>query len=209
MISRLVGELVEKGTNDIIVDVNGVGYEVFVTQGVSQDLGPVGAKVSLTVYTDVRENAILLYGFTNKTEKQTFLLLKKVKGIGSKLAMVILSYMKPEELMIAIGKGEATYLTKVPGIGKKSAERIILELREQVVEFVKESETLTKTIEVSALRKDGSGSSVVFDDAILALQKLGFSKEVAFRAVNQANTNNPKLGNDVGSLLKESLSFLG
>ena len=209
MIARLTGQLVEKNAGALVLDVNGVGYEVFVSPKVSSMLSPSANKTSLIIYTDVRENAIVLYGFNSAIERQTFLLLKKVKGIGSKLAMVILSSMEPERLMVAIGSSDTSSLTKVPGIGKKSAERIIVELREQVVEFAKNSDSLSGEIDISGSLKANQDSQGPSEDAILALQKLGFSKDIAEKAVSKAILQNPKSASDVGDLLRHSLANLG
>ncbi len=209
MIARLLGEIVEKDQGTLVLNVNGVGYEVMTSSSVSSRVGNIGSQIDLVIYTDVRETAIVLYGFNNKIEKQTFLLLKKVKGIGSKIAMVILSVMSPEKLMIAIGQSDTSSLTKVPGIGKKSAERIIVELREQVSEFVSVSETFADGLELKSGNRDVLRAESVKEDAILALQKLGFNREVAVKAVKSAISNNPKCASDTGELLKQSLAFLG
>lgn len=206
MIGRLKGEIIEKNLGCLILDVNGVGYEVSVSPRVSSD---IGSAANLVIYTDVKENAIVLYGFNSTIEKQTFLLLKKVKGIGSKLAMVVLSSMTPEELMVAIGQGNKTSLTRVPGIGKKSAERIILELREKVAEFLDGSDSLVEKIEIINTESNNSLVPTATEDAILALQKLGFSRDIAIRAVKSASMEDPKLVNNAGELLKSSLSYLG
>ncbi len=205
MIARLRGTICEKIQDTLVLDVNGVGYEVNVTPQASQALGPEGTEVTLTIYTDVRENAIVLYGFNSQLERQTFLLLKKVKGIGSKIALSVLSFQRPEELMIAIGNSNVTSLTKVPGIGKKSAERIIVELREQVSQFVSENCTpLTGNVEISRVEP---GIGLTSYDAVLAMEKLGFSEEKAKAAVAEVVKNHPHV-KDPGEMVGHALSYL-
>lgn len=205
MIARLRGTICEKIQNVLVLDVNGVGYEVNVTPRASSALGGEGTEVTLTIYTDVRENAIVLYGFDSQLERQTFLLLKKVKGIGSKIALSVLSSMRPEELMLAIGNSEVTSLTKVPGIGKKGAERIIVELREQVTQFVSEiSSPISHGIEISNVKSLGNSLTI---DAILAMEKLGFSEEKSKSAVDEVVKNHPSV-KDAGEMVRHALSYL-
>lgn len=204
MIARLRGTICEKIQDILVLDVNGVGYEVCVTPRVSASIGGEGTEVCLTIYTDVRETAIVLYGFNSQLERQAFLLLKKVKGIGSKIALSVLSSLTPEELMVAIGNSSITSLTKVPGIGKKSAERIIVELREQVSQFVSENTTpITSEIEISVHRGGG-----VMLDAVLAMEKLGFTEEKAKFAVSEVLKNHSNV-KDAGEMVRFALSYLG
>jgi Holliday junction DNA helicase RuvA len=207
MIAHLTGQVIEKNLGTIVLDVNGVGYEVSITPKLSSQFQNA-SKISLIIFTDVRENAIVLYGFNSSIERQTFLLLKKVKGIGSKSAMTILSSIEPEKLMITIGSGDTTALTKIQGIGKKSAERIIVELREQVVEIANESRILSDEIIISRTDSKNYISNIA-EDAVLALQKLGFTKDIADKAVKKAIYEKPDSLKDIGDLLKNSLAFLG
>lgn len=214
MIARLRGELLDKRQDTITLDVQGVGYEVYTAPRVSAMLPDLGQEVSLVIYTDVRETAIVLYGFSTFLERQTFLMLKKVKGIGSRLAMSILSFLEPERLLLAIGKADTSALIKVPGVGKKSAERIIVELREQVIEFVNDSSipqnndfkgndigSLSGSIEHYSL-------STPEDDASMALEKLGFSEDKARKAVKAALLDKPSMVRDAGELVKAALSYV-
>ena len=205
MIARLRGTICEKIQDVLVLDVNGVGYEVNVTPRTSSTLGGEGSEVTLTIYTDVRENAIVLYGFNSQLERQTFLLLKKVKGIGSKIALSVLSSQRPEELMLAIGNSDVTSLTKVPGIGKRSAERIIVELREQVTQFVSEmASPIAQGLEISKVMSSGG---ILTSDAVLAMEKLGFSEDKAKSAVNEVIKNHP-LVKDAGEMVRHALSYL-
>lgn len=132
MIASLRGELLFKTSGRVIVDVAGVGYQVMCSQAGQGLLGEVGAQVFLHVHTDVREDAITLYGFAGVEEKEMFLLLTTVSGVGPKLAMNILSGTVPRELAMAIMSEDLPRLTRLPGVGKKTAERLCLELKDKV-----------------------------------------------------------------------------
>jgi Holliday junction DNA helicase RuvA len=132
MIARLAGILEEKTPDQLIVDVNGVGYQVFVSLQTFYRLPSLHQRVSLYVYTHLREDALQLYGFLEEKEKATFLLLKGVSGIGPRLALNILSGIPVDELEGALRASDVTRLVAVPGVGKKTAERLVVELREKV-----------------------------------------------------------------------------
>lgn len=129
MIGRLTGNLIEKLPPQITVDVNGVGYDVDVTMTTFYQLPPLGQKVTLFTHLVVREDAHLLFGFGSRDERETFRQLIKVTGIGAKIALAILSGMTADELAVAIASEDIKRLSSVPGIGKKTAERLVLELR--------------------------------------------------------------------------------
>ena len=135
MISHLRGTLFEKSTQSIIVDVGGVGYEVFVPLSTYYTLPEHHGPVNLHIHTHVRDDALVLFGFHTKLEKSLFLMLVSVSGIGPKLSANILSGMGPEDLLRAIATGDADRLRAIPGIGKKTAERIALELKERAARF--------------------------------------------------------------------------
>ncbi|MEY2654631.1 MAG: hypothetical protein RLZZ524_1659, partial [Pseudomonadota bacterium] len=128
MIGRLVGQLAEKTPPQILVDVNGVGYEVDVPMSTFYNLPALGERVTLLTHFVVREDAQLLYGFLSAEERATFRLLIKIAGIGARTALSILSGLSVAELSQAVTRQEAGRLVKVPGIGKKTAERLLLEL---------------------------------------------------------------------------------
>ena len=206
MIARLSGILVGLDDDYLIVDVSGVGYEVLATGGVLSSLPPVGQKIELVVYTDVRETAISLFGFRDRLEKQVFLLLKKVKGIGPKIAMSILSAVSAERLLQTIGSGDVGALTKVQGVGKKTAERIVVELREQVGQLPAEGSTLQATLHQAPLRTDTLPVGPR-QDAMLALEKLGFSSDRARGAVESAwAAGNATAAIDAGELVRQALA---
>lgn len=188
MIASLNGNLVLQDGEQWVVDVSGVGYAVHVSGSLLGAL-PAAAegrrKVALIVYTDVKENDISLWGFSSVLEKQVFLLLKKVSGVGSKTAMAIVSSVGPEPLLQRIGAADITGLTKVPGVGKKTAERIIVELREQVGMIAQGFSGIPEKGSARGSNSSLSEPSPVVD-AELALEKLGFSYDRAKRAVQEA-----------------------
>ena len=132
MIARLNGTLIEKHPPQIVVDCNGVGYEVEVPMSTFYNLPEIGHKVNLLTYFVVREDAQLLYGFATAQEKSTFKQLLKVNGIGAKSALSILSGVSIDELIQAVSMQEVAMLTRIPGIGKKTAERLLLELKDKL-----------------------------------------------------------------------------
>lgn len=132
MIAGLKGVLVEKGPLEAIIDVQGVAYRVAVSTVASARLPPVGQPVSVRVRTVVREDALDLYGFLSKTDEDLFLLLTSVSQVGPKMALTVLSGLDTPELIAALSRGEVARLTKVHGVGKKTAERLVLELKDKV-----------------------------------------------------------------------------
>ena len=126
MIAHLRGRLLDKQPNRIILDVNGVGYDLFVPLSTFYGLGEPGAEVAVRVHTHVREDALALYGFATRLEQDLFERLISISGIGPKLALAVLSGLEPPELMRAIERGDVAQLTGIPGVGKKTSERIVL-----------------------------------------------------------------------------------
>ena len=131
MIARLNGVLIEKSPPQVIVDCNGVGYEVEVPMSTFYNLPEIGSKIQLLIHFVVREDAQLLYGFGSEQEKSTFKQLLKVNGIGAKSALSILSGVSIDDLVEAVNRQEVGMLTRIPGIGKKTAERLLLELKDK------------------------------------------------------------------------------
>src|SRR5262245_3745504 len=132
LIAHITGKLIQKQPNSVIVDVGGVGYELIVPLSTFYGLGDPGAEVSMRVYTYVREDALQLFGFRTELEKRLFLLLISVSGIGPKLAITALSGMSAEELIHAIRTENLAKMVGVPGVGKKTAERMLVELKDKV-----------------------------------------------------------------------------
>ncbi len=157
----------------MIVDVGGVGYQVFIPLNVFYRLPEIGARVSLYIHTHLREDALQLFGFQEATEKQVFLLLNSVAGIGPKLALNILSGIPADELAQAIKEGDQLRLVSIPGVGKKLAERMIVELRDKFATF---QARVTET-------PVASNGSQLMQDAVSALVNLGYRKAEVEKSV--------------------------
>lgn len=168
MIGYLRGEVIYLYTDYVLLDVHGVGYRVFIANSTRQKLR-LHEEASLFVYTSVREDAIILYGFASQEEYDLFLLLISVSGIGPKVALGILSSITVEGLCRAIQNKQASILTKLPGIGKKSAERLILELKDKVSFAPEEEELLT-------IENDVEVGDDKIAEATAALQALGYTQ---------------------------------
>ena len=182
MISKLTGKLDQKQPNTIIIDVGGVGYEVIIPVSTFYELGEPGSDVSLRIHTNVREDAIQLFGFWTAREKELFLRLTSVSGIGPKLAITMLSGMAAAELISAIRNNDIARLTTVPGVGRKTAERLVVELRDKLAKMTfEEGEP-----ELVAARTAGSDEEAIREDTAAALMSLGYPKAVAEKAVASA-----------------------
>lgn len=214
MIAALRGVVIFQNAEQVVIDVNGVGYEVSVTHAAVEQISKNPKDVKVLIYTDVKENSISLFGFSSTLEKEVFLLLKKVKGVGSKTAMAIISRAGAETVLSCIGQNDISRLKSVPGVGGKTAERLIVELRENVKEFLKDINIgLSSKIEISGTGKSNVAMlSGIEHDVILALEKLGISKEKANQVVTltlkQHSDILPKLKSDSGELLRLALSNL-
>lgn len=201
MIAHLTGKLFQKQPNSVIVDVAGVGYELTVPLSTFYDLGETGSEVSLRVYTYVREDALLLYGFRTEREKKLFLMLTSVSGIGPKLAITVLSGLSAEELIEAIRSGNLARLVAIPGVGRKTAERLIVELRDKAAALVAADAGADSTA-----RAPDSGAADVREDIVSALVNLGYQKAAAERAVSAALKE--ESGGGFEALLKRALRGL-
>lgn len=177
MIGSLHGRLAEKQPNRLVVDVQGVGYELQVPLSTFYGLGEVGADVSLRVHTHVREDALALFGFATRLELDLFERLISISGVGPRLALAVLSGIEPPELIRAVRSGDVARLTKIPGVGKKTAERIGLELKDR----------LPAGLDVETETEDGGQSDgELRDDVLSALLNLGYHRPLAERAVGAA-----------------------
>jgi len=175
MIAQLAGTLAYKSPEQLVVDVHGVGYQVSVSLNSFYRLPEPGGAVQLLIHTHVREDALQLYGFLDPEEKGLFLLLTGVSGIGPRLAMNILSGTPTQELVDALEAGDLVRLVAIPGVGKKTAERLVVELRDKM--------KLMKGARVAA---DGRAASGLEAEAISALVNLGYRRNEAERAVQVA-----------------------
>jgi Holliday junction DNA helicase RuvA len=184
MIAFLRGRILDKQPNRIIVDVQGVGYDVTVPLSTFYEVGDVGADVALRVYTHVREDALHLYVFLTDFERQVFERLISISGIGPKLAVAVLSGVDSRDLVAAVQRGDVARLTAIPGIGKKTAERIVLELRDRLAQ-------LTVTAPSDAAPEPAEGERLRAD-LLSALQNLGYHRPQADKAVNAVLAGAPE-----------------
>ena len=175
MIAFLRGRVLDKHPNKLIVDVHGVGYEVHVPLSTYYEVGDEGSDVTLRVHTHVREDALQLYGFLTSIEQQVFERLIGISGIGPKLAIGVLSGIEPRELIAAVQRADVARLTAIPGIGKKTAERIVLELKDRLQQFAGEPSEAAAVVVAPADR--------LRDDLVSALVNLGYHRPQAEKTV--------------------------
>lgn len=175
MIGLLRGRLLEKRPNQVILDVGGVGYLVAIPLSTFATLGELHAEVTLLIHTHVREDALALYGFLSAREKHLFELLLGASGVGPTLALKILSGMNVEELIPAIRTGDLARLTKIPGVGRKTAERMVVELRDKL-----------EAVAVEAEKHAPASPAGVASDVKSALINLGYDERTAEVAVSEA-----------------------
>jgi holliday junction DNA helicase RuvA len=181
MIAFLSGVLLTKTPHRVVVDNNGIGYEIFVPLSTFYTLPDTQEKVSLHIYTHVREDAITLFGFRTPREKQIFTLLISVSGIGPKLATNVLSGIGPDELLQAMARGDAARMQSIPGVGKKTSERIALELKEKALKLLGEEELLPAPLAPPEDKK-------LYEDALSALVNLGYPAKAAKDSVERARS---------------------
>lgn len=194
MIAKISGTLDHKMPGEVIVDVGGVGYHLFISLGVFYRLPEIGEQVSLFVHTHLREDALQLFGFLDNEEKQAFLMMNRVSGIGPKLAISILSGIPSKELVRALKEGDQVRLVSVPGVGKRLAERMIVELKDKLA-----------TLSEEDLMDSRDGNSQLMRDAVSALVNLGYrrgdSENVVRQVVQKEQAN-------LEEVLKETLRRL-
>jgi holliday junction DNA helicase RuvA len=178
MIGQLRGKLAEKRPNSVLVDVGGVGYVVAVSLSTYAGLGELHTDVTLLIHTHVREDALALYGFLSSREKQLFEMLLSASGVGPSLALKILSGMSVEELVPAIRGNDLGRLTKIPGVGRKTAERMVVELKDRLEAI--SAEVIMKP----AVTSSGGALSDVAADVTSALINLGYDARAAEEAVS-------------------------
>ncbi|MBK5257444.1 MAG: Holliday junction branch migration protein RuvA [Vicinamibacteria bacterium] len=190
MIGFLRGVLLRKNPQEILLDVAGVGYRVLVPVSTFCRLGEGGAEAQLLVHTHVREDQLVLYGFATSSELEMFEKLISVSGVGPKVALGVLSGIEAEELVHAIRANDLARLTRVPGVGKKTGERVILELRDKLASF----QTATPPHQTQSPQRA---------DLLSALANLGYSSTEAERAAQEAFRAQPEAS--LGELLREAL----
>ncbi len=205
MIATLTGKVLIKGLDRVVIDVSGVGYEVFLTTDALTRLPDSSEEIFLHIYTQVREDAIVLYGFLETEDKEMFLYLTSVSGIGPKLGLAALSGMRVAELCRAIAAGDIKLLTSLQGVGKKTAERICVELKDKVGDLAAGADLL----EMAGDLAPGASSAVA--DVLSALGNLGYSDPVSRKsltAVKRRHGDEAFHGLTVEELLRECLRSL-
>ena len=183
MIAYLSGKLADKRPTQAIVDVNGIGYRVHIPTSTFEHLPEVGRPVMLHIHHHVREDAILLYGFSSDSERKVFEVMLGVTGIGPKLALAALSAMSPAELREHVLRGEAAMLTSIPGVGRKTAERLIIELRDRFADM--------EPLETAPLSGVTDERREARADALAALESLGFSRAAAEKNLRKVMKDRP------------------
>jgi len=193
MIGRLTGRLASKAPDHVLLEVGGVGYLVHIPLSTFYDLPEQESPASLWIHTHVREDALALFGFLTEREKSLFLLLLGVTGIGPRVALTVLSGMPPADLVEALRNKDSRKLVAVPGVGKKTADRMVLELADKVANLAPETPA-------------GETAAVSADDVVSALVNLGYRRVEAERAVDAISRTGPP--KDFGEFLKEALKRL-
>lgn len=176
MIGQLRGKLLHKKPNALLLDVQGIGYEVSIPLTSFYELPEEGSEITLKIHTHVREDALMLFGFRSQREKDLFLKLISISGVGPKLAITILSGAQVEELAQAIAESNLARLTSIPGVGRKTAERLVLELKNQITPFL-----LPEQVEAA---KTGGAPSALEEDILSALTNLGYPRSSAEKALS-------------------------
>lgn len=197
MIAHLRGRLLSKAPNQLIVDCNGVGYDVVISIATFSELPSEGAEVSLHIHTHVREDQLALFGFASTQEKRLFERLLTISGIGPKLAITVLSGISPERLVAAIRGGDHATLTRIPGIGKKTAERVVLELKDKLEDMA-----------VPVAAGAPGHHTPVGDDALSALVNLGYARPIALKAIETAIEKIPEAANDFETLFRAAMAAI-
>jgi len=197
MIARIKGTLLEAGLSEVVVDVNGIGYRAFIPMSTYDKIPTPGKEVELLTYMHVREDAISLYGFASKNEKDLFEQLITVSGIGSKLALSILSCMPVSSFCSAISNADLNLIKKINGVGKKTAERLVIELRDKVAKLSPET--------AFGPGKVRDKSAIAAEDAILALEQLGIKRDKAQKTVHELAITLPENECSSENLIRKAL----
>jgi len=196
MIAFLRGRLFSKSPNQAIVECAGVGYDVTISVATFTSLPPEGAKARLHIYTHVREDQLALFGFAEPQEKRLFEKLLTISGIGPKLAITVLSGIDADRLVTAIRNSDHATLTRIPGIGKKTAERVVLELKDKL-----DGMAVAPATASAAYGPAG-------DDALSALVNLGYARPIAQRAVETAIAKQPAAAQDFEVLFRAAMASI-
>ena len=195
MIAQLRGTLADKRPNQVLVDVGGVGYLVHIPVSTFYALGDLHSNVTLLIHTQVREDAISLYGFLSSREKHLFELLISASGVGPVLALKILSGMSVDDLIPAVRAGDLVRLTRIPGVGRKTAERMVVELRDKLA-----------AMETPEAARQPAATTGGENEVVFALTNLGYDRSIAEKTVEAVRTNGST--NDFEPLFRASLHRL-
>jgi Holliday junction DNA helicase RuvA len=204
MIAFLTGKLLFKQATSVILDVGGVGYEVTIPVSTFYDLGDIGAPISLRIYTHVREDVLQLYGFRTAQERELFLQLISVTGVGPKLGITMMSGLSSGEFIEAILSNNLARLSGIPGIGLKKAERLVIELRDKVNTLpAAEGQAIAAA---AGANGSASGPQSVLDDTLSALMNLGYQRAAAEKALNAAAREGVEMS--VSAMIRRCLQLL-
>ena len=182
MIAHLSGTLLSKEPNQVVVDVSGVGYEVNIPLSTFYDLDDEKSDVQLLIYTHVKEDALQLFGFKTASERKLFIHFISVSGVGPKLGIALLSHMKPDDLIESIKSNNLARLTQIPGVGRKTAERLVVDLRDKMIQLSQVAEQTGAKPETTYI----SSEDTVRADALSALLNLGYQRSAAEKAIDAA-----------------------
>ena len=201
MYAYLNGKVAEKGQNSLVIDVNGVGYLLSVSMNTLQETPPIGESMKVYTVLSVKEDAMELFGFATQEEKRMFSRLLAVSGIGPKMALSILGTMPLRDLTLAIVTGDITALSRAPGIGKKTAQRIALELKEKVDESDLNAASGAPAVSFTPMREDAA------QEALAALQSLGYTAAEAAKAVSSVRGQSDSANELVRLALRNMAGF--
>ncbi|MEQ9111684.1 MAG: Holliday junction branch migration protein RuvA [Rhodospirillaceae bacterium] len=191
MIAKLKGILDSVGDDWAVLDVTGVGYQVFCSSRTLSELPQLGEAVALSIETHVREDHIHLYGFASAREREAFLLVTKVQGVGNKVALAILSALSPDQIAEAVAAQDKTPFTRASGVGPKLAARIVTELKDKVAAIVSYAALASVKAGVITSTSETQAKAGLVDDAVSALVNLGYGRADAFGAVSRVLQNKP------------------
>ena len=203
MLAYVKGELVQKQIGYVVIDVGGLGYKVFMSEPSIEEIGNIGDEVKVHTYYRVSEDDISLFGFNTQEELRMFELLISVSGIGAKTAIAMLACIEPSQFAIAVISNDIDTLKKIPGVGPKSAQRIVLELKDKMKKEQQISELTNATLEQKSKIKKAIVVDSKVQEAIDALQVLGYTKKDVEKALEQIDTTELKVEDIIKQALRE------
>ena len=203
MLAYVKGELVQKQIGYVVIDVGGLGYKVFMSEPSIEEIGNIGDEVKVHTYYRVSEDDISLFGFNTQEELRMFELLISVSGIGAKTAIAMLACIEPSQFAIAVISDDIDTLKKIPGVGPKSAQRIVLELKDKMKKEQQISELTNATLEQKSKIKKAIVVDSKVQEAIDALQVLGYTKKDVEKALEKIDTTELKVEDIIKQALRE------